>query len=186
MDSGGTYLLWPSTPEWVLELMFNIAYMVIFNNSSIDEWLPEGKINKGVMGAQLKGTDSGMDWMRKGFQEDVTSKIILLELVSIRIRGGKREGGQEENYFRLCVYVCVCVHVCMYVYMQMYVYMYVYAYVYMYAYVYICMHMCIYVYTCIYVCLCLCICIYVYVWVMFICMCVYICIYVYAYLCAYV
>ena len=51
--------------------------MTMINKCSVNEWLTEGIINKGVMGAHLKSTDFRIDCMRKGFQERVTFKLRL-------------------------------------------------------------------------------------------------------------
>ena len=51
--------------------------MTMINKCSVNEWLTEGIINKGVMGTHLKSTDFRIDCMRKGFQERVTFKLRL-------------------------------------------------------------------------------------------------------------
>ena len=73
----------------------------MINKCSVNEWLTEGIINKGVMGAHLKSTDFRIDCMRKGFQEKVTFKLVSLRLVTIRVNRGIRECEQEEMEF-LC------------------------------------------------------------------------------------
>ena len=73
----------------------------MINKCSVNEWLTEGIINKGVMGAHLKSTDFRIDCMRKGFQEKVTFKLVSLRLVTIRVNRGIRECEQEEMVF-LC------------------------------------------------------------------------------------
>ena len=73
----------------------------MINKCSVNEWLTEGIINKGVMGAHLKSTDFRIDCMRKAFQERVASKLASLRLVTIRVKGGIRERGQEEMVFQV-------------------------------------------------------------------------------------
>lgn len=75
--------------------------MTMINKCSVNEWLTEGIINKGVMGAHLKSTDFRIDCMRKAFQERVASKLASLRLVTIRVKGGIRECGQEEMVFQV-------------------------------------------------------------------------------------
>ena len=73
----------------------------MINKCSVNEWLTEGIINKGVMGAHLKSIDFRIDCMRKAFQERVASKLASLRLVTIRVKGGIRERGQEEMVFQV-------------------------------------------------------------------------------------